>query len=393
MGRNAVWPPRLVNKPGTTEARTHYSGRWWSCGAWDTGTNKPTQAAREKHARLIAMWAVDPDAVLRPAGEYLVADLLAEWIVSPSGPRSQVKRYQTTAMIRTLEPWADTPAAQFRLPHLTQWQEQFATILTYRKKLYSISTIKSFRSLIGEIFGWGELRDKVPFGTRAHLRMLCSTKIRHGANEKRRLPADSAAVKALYRHYAGTGKPAIAGLVAALWFTGARVQELTRLTVGQLHRGPKLETASGVKVNLAKYGVWAASLVEHKNADRGTDRVLFFGPRLQRIMAKLGLLERDPAKLLFDLHLDAYPGRVVSGSVGHEYTAGFLCSSFIKATGRLGVRRTTPRQLRTAAAHRVQARLGRDAARAFLGHSLSGNTDRYTGEDFVTASKVSRKLG
>ena len=59
---------------------------------------------------------------------------------------------------------------------------------------------------------------------------------------------------------------------------------------------------------------------------------------------------------------------------------------------KLGVPRTYPRQLRTACGHRVQSKMGYDAARAFLGHTRGGITTRYTGEDFVTAAKVAAKM-
>lgn len=201
----------------------------------------------------------------------------------------------------------------------------------------------------------------------------------------------------------------VAGLVELLLATGARPGELVGL------RAVDIDTTGPV---------WSARLDYHKNAWRGDERTLHFGPRAQAVLRPL-MLRRPVNEPLFSPrdHLDERredatvhrrpnqkpsprdTGRVV----GDTYTPSDLSRAVHRAVAAANRARAAelgrplePHEiledwhvyrLRHTAATRFRREFGIEAARVSLGHKDAGITLTYAEQDRELAARVASRLG
>ena len=170
-------------------------------------------------------------------------------------------------------------------------------------------------------------------------------------------------------------------LVALLWSCGARAGEVVDLRPSDLERDGD---------------VWLLRVAQHKNAHRGQQRVIAFGPRGQRILAR-AMEGRDDDAPLFSAREgaaemkrrsatkgkprrpDQKPNpRMTDRTIGEAYTVASAGRALARACDRAGVPRWTLHQLRHSRGHALYERLGDLASvGAALGHADPRSTARY----------------
>ncbi|HUQ72558.1 MAG TPA: tyrosine-type recombinase/integrase [Planctomycetaceae bacterium] len=148
-------------------------------------------------------------------------------------------------------------------------------------------------------------------------------------------------------------------LVDLLTFTSARPSELLGLTTGAIDQ-------SGT--------VWHARIVQHKNAHRGHERTLYFGPKAQLILRRY-------------LKPDAADDRLFSTSVDT------LTKAIRDACKRAKVNRFSAYHLRHTGATLLRDEIGLEAAQAVLGHRHADMTLHYSAAASKAATEAVRKIG
>lgn len=375
MGRRPNWPPRLVQKPNTAEARTWHAGRWWTCGKWDVGRDVPTPAAKAQHARLIARWVADPGSATRPAGEYLLADLLADWCESTDGPATEAGRKRLRLAVGLLGPLLEAPAASLTPAALSAWR----TGISAGRSRY---TVKAYTLPVLLAYQWGEDSDRIPEGLAARLWAAVARRDTPGAAAVPRAPADVKAVAKVAK-WLSSHRPDAAALFRVHSLTGARVEELLVLTAGDVRTRGAFATRRGARLDLTREGVWAADLLDrHKTAKEGKERVLVFGPKAQKVLAPL-LRGKGPGEPLFP-----------PLGKGGVYRASAYWHAVASACEGSGVPHFAPRALRQMVADRVRDVLGVEWAAAYLGHSGGSVTERhYLTLSLKKAAEAARAVG
>ncbi len=318
MGRKHQWPPKARPHRPSGRDRVRWMGHDYYLG--------PIGSAASRRAYLTLLNKLEAEGVEKPAPPDVttVGRVCSEW-----GPAA-LKKYgadnpECLAYEAALRPllamFADLPADGFGDDELEAVRDRMVAAGNCR------NVCNRRTSRIRTVWRWGgttcrasRTRKKklVPKGAWAHLRSLPPlARGENGVRETRRVrPAEWPAVVAVCRRV----NPSVRGLLLAQWFTGARPGELMRMVVGDL---------------VEDCGVGTHRPAQHKNAWRGHERVVQFGPRALAAVRKL--LE--------------------------------------------GKRRIT-------------RELGLDAARSALGQASIMTTDRYAaGGDEKTAGDVARKCG
>lgn len=384
MGRKPNWPPNLVRKPGTAEARTYHAGRWWTCGLWDVARGEATKEAIDRHHQMCGRWKADPGSAVRPRGEYLLADLWRDWAASGDGPRTAYARQMARLTLDSLGPLAAAPAAAFGPVELLAWQADLGERL-------AANTIRPMRAAVLQAFGWAEDAGRVPEGVAGRLeRAIGRRKNRAtpGRPMKPRPPAVAEHVAACLAVLDGR-YPGVAALVRVHALVGSRVEELLELDAADVLKAGELVTPRGARLDLTKQKVWAAVCRRHK-MEREKDRVLVFGPKARKLLAPL---LKGCAGRVFDLQ---------AGRTDNYHRGGDSLKARLHAYWRAvryaclkaKVPHWTPRQLRQAVADRVRDALTAEHAAAYLGHGPKGVTERhYLTTALGKAAEAARAVG
>ena len=140
--------------------------------------------------------------------------------------------------------------------------------------------------------------------------------------------------------------------------TAARSGELLKLTTEMLDR---------------RGAIWTAKITNHKCAHHGKERVLYFGPLAQLILARY--LSADPSQRLFPVRRDTY-----SKAIGY-------------ALKKLKLPHWSPHWLRHTAASRYREEFGLESAQVMLGHSKADMTQLYAQQNHKAAVAVVAKIG
>lgn len=203
-------------------------------------------------------------------------------------------------------------------------------------------------------------------------------------------PADSEHVKAT--------KPFVNASVRAM----IELQELCGMRPGEV---------CGLKAEMIdrKGPVWRCELKEHKNAHRGKRRVLFFGPKAQKVLVPF-LLKRAPGEYLFQpkdhweertanktgdgRRKDQLPTKRISErTVTDHYTKDTYHRAVKRACVKANVPHWHPNQLRHGVATEVREKFGIEAAGAVLGHAHLNTTEIYAQTSLALAERIAAEIG
>lgn len=376
MGRRGKRPHELVPTEHRGEARVWYLGRWHSLGPWDEKANAPSAAAAARLDELRAVWAADPTATPPRRGSPLMPEAWEEWRASPDAPPEHSRDYKLVARLLLIGPPShlETPTDKFTSSHLLELRGRLV------KKKLARWTISRRVAIVRQFFAWAVAKG---YATADTLHALNTLPPVQGVKEKEeRGIATAEEVEAV----AGAMTSQAADLLRLLALTGARPSELCRLTVGSVRRAGVWRSKKGLAVDLGVSGVWAGD-VSSKMRRKGIQRVIFFGPAAQALLA--GRL--DGRALSLPLFVT---------DEGKAYTAPLLLRYVKLACERLGCERITPYMIRHGVAARVQQEFGAEspglgylAAQAVLGHAIKGATSGYAGVDYQAAARVMAAMG
>jgi integrase len=255
---------------------------------------------------------------------------------------------------------------------------------------------------IRRLYKWAAGEELVPAGVYHGLQAIES--LRRGRTLARETqpvrPADETSVRAVLPY---ASKP-VAAMMELQLLTGMRSGELVILRPRDVDRAAE---------------TWMYEPSEHKTAWRSHKRVVPFGPRCREILTPF--LVRSPAAYCFvpaetmrevnrqrsesrttPLSCGNRPGSNRKAEPAREPGDRYCTASYrraveyaISAARRAGLTIASfhPHQLRHTAATRIRREMGRDAARALLGHRHMKITDDYAEIDETLAVEAARRFG
>ena len=252
-------------------------------------------------------------------------------------------------------------------------------------------------SIIVRMFKWAVAEQLVPVTVFEALRAVPGLKKRRttapeGPGVK---PVPEADVQVVLGHL-----PAIvADMVLVQRLTGCRPSEVCIIRPGDIDR-------SG--------DVWTYRPESHKTEHHGKERVIFIGPKAQRLLTPY--LLRPAEAYCFDpresetkrrgrahanrktpLSCGNRPGtnrkRRPMRRAGEQYTTSSYRRAIHRACDLAGIDRWGPNRLRHSAATEVRREFGLEAAQVVLGHASADITQTYAERDAELARDVIRRIG
>ncbi len=352
MGRRANWPPKVIPH-SSGQDRVQFGGKTYYLG------KSGSPESRAAYVELIGRLATEERIGDSPG--LTVLQVAAFWYIraqSECTPQECDNYRHALAPLVALH--GNVPAAQIAGPHLRAVQQDMIA------RRWKRSHINRSVGRIRTVWRWAEEEGHVPAGSWSVVSAVKPLgRPRPGIEESRPVqPVPWVSVA----HAAYIGAPAYLRLYLLLaWWCGARPGELARLRVKDIdQRG---ET-------------WLARVPQHKNAWRGHERVIVFGPEARHLLEWRLLDATDPDDL------------VCPTSRGEQFTRSSLGLAIARACKRAGVPHFHSYQLRHAFRVRVTRLSGMDAARILMGHRSIDTTARYgAGADMGLAIEAARKAG
>lgn len=444
MPRQRKWPPPISHcyRDGVDRVRIYgIDGRARRITLGPTGSEEAKSAYRklikaEEEARLKAEG--QQPAAPPPTGR-TVAEVLARYTEEMVNRRERLGKLsssQAKRVKRALRPvvvrFGDLDADQFTVGNL----EEVRGILLVSRGCRNCKVLKEKAAAAGEpaptclrcqtrpglnrkyvnalvrcivrAFRWGSRRKIIPATVHAELATLEG--LRHGdegRDSDEVLPADMDDVERVVPLLPAP----LAAVVRLQVLTGARPNELLRLTPADLNRSGKVVIKPGQTVDTAGK-VWSLSPAEHKNAWRGHSRLILFGPTAQAILQPF-LEGRKPDAFLFSpreavaaLHArqranrktPVQPSQVQRArdqaarpkrkAPGEKYTPGSYRQAVQRVCDRLGIQRFFPYQLRHNAGTWLVDEYGWELARIVLGHKSIDVTRIYAADSVGKAAEA-----
>ncbi len=245
-------------------------------------------------------------------------------------------------------------------------------------------------SRVRGLLKWAVAHELLPAGAYERLRAL--EPLRRGEATER--PGVTTVPREYIRRIRRHLPAPVRALISLQELSGARAAELLGL------RAIDLDTTGEV---------WSWELADHKTAHLGKRRVLYFGPRAQRI---LGLCMRrwrpvdaplfSPREAEAARHERATTHRrsgqkpnprATDRKLGDRYTTASYRRAIHRACDKAGVPRWGPHRLRHNAATAVRREFGLELARLVLGHADISTTQLYAEADDKKLKEVAKRLG
>lgn len=137
--------------------------------------------------------------------------------------------------------------------------------------------------------------------------------------------------------------------------------------------------------------VWTVSLAKHKNAKKGKARVIYFGPRSQRILARFMSTDRPVNATLFD---PREAGGLSGSRAKHDrYNKDSFNRLLRRACEKAGVDRFTTYSLRHARGTKLREQFGEEGVTLGLGHSHADTARLYGEKNIKQAKRIAKQLG
>ncbi|HBE67302.1 MAG TPA: integrase [Planctomycetaceae bacterium] len=248
------------------------------------------------------------------------------------------------------------------------------------------------------IIRWAVSEGMVP--AEAVTALQCVQPLQMGRCEAKEAPpvtcVDEQLVSATLEHLT----PVLADMVRFQQLTGCRPGEVCSIKPAMVDRSSE---------------VWTVSLVQHKTAHRGKDRIIYVGPKAQKVLESY-LEDREPDSYCFSpieserqrralaaanratpMSCGNRPGTNVARKPrkqpGECYDTQSYGKAMRNACKRANLETWSPNQLRHNAATEIRKQFGLDAASVILGHSEVGVTQVYAEADKLKAIDVASRIG
>jgi integrase len=410
MGRPRIFPPKVHQNQG--QDRVYWNGKWHYLGA------SGSAEAKAEYGRLLALWAVDPNAVPMRSDEYLVSELCADFIESDQAPRDKRQRdIAIRAVELLLEHHLRTPVSDFGPLALSSWQSWLC------RQVYPIQHLKAGKQrwnrtyighlvrVIRSIWKWGVASERI--GEDRYRALLTVPGPRFGECREpvEVAAADPTAVEKVLARLSGP----VRAMLLLQRSSGARPGELCAMRPCDVHRSGKVRLPwTGAMFDCDAEKVWLYIPSKHKGTSRRKLRAIYFARQAQEILRPF--LDRDPETLCFSPREAVQEQRAAQraariaaggGSGGNrkkpaaapgrppsnEYSPRSYYIAIQRACQAAGVEPFTPYSVRHLVGQEVDHDFGLDAARDVLGHSDPRTTTRYAKANSKRAAEVARKRG
>lgn len=313
---------------------------------------------------------------------------------------------------RFLTGYLDTYVAEFGPVRLRAVRDEMLKVERNGEPL-SRSYVNEQVGRIRKMFRWGVQQETVPVGV--YQALMAVEGLREGRTTARETedvePVSDEIVEATIEHCTRI----VADMIRLQRMTGMRPGEVCCLTPAMVDRSGK---------------VWVADLPKHKTAWRGKDRMIYFGPRAQKILSRYLLRDANspcfsPAESEDERRSKNSDERVTPPGYGNSpgtnrksrprWTpgSGYSNDSYRRAIQYAVAKafplpedatdeqiaewkaqyQWSPNQLRHSAATEIRAKMGLEHASATLGHSDVSTTMVYAERDRNKAIEVALKLG
>ena len=388
MPRRTAVPSYRLHKPSGL-ARVLINGRHVYLGKY----NSPE--SREHYRRLLAeIGSPGYDAPPAAGNDGLtVVEMLAAYLeyaevyYRHSEELANIKK----ALRRLRELYGLTPAFEFGPKRLKSLRR------TMIKAGLSRGVINERIRVITRVFRWAAGEELIPHSVSKPLREVEG--LRKGFTEAREPhpvePVADTDVELTLPHLS----PVVADMVRLQRLTGARPSEICMMTPGAVDRTGE---------------VWAYRPVEHKNAWRGKERVIFLGPQAQDVLLPYLLRSEStycfsPAESEERRRAERHEQRRTPRSYGNRrgtnrkqrpqrsagdyYTRDSYRRAIHRACDLAGISRWSPNRLRHTAATEIRQRFGLEGAQTILGHASADVTQFYAQRDMALAARIRAKVG
>jgi integrase len=218
----------------------------------------------------------------------------------------------------------------------------------------SVRTINRYHNMILSAFRWAVQADMIPANVWQSLQSVGKLKpMRSRAKEPRTVePVAWSDVEAIRDHV----RPQVWSMICLQWWTGMRSGELLAMTVDEIVDRTYRPS-------------------RHKNAWRGHERIVHFGPNAWPIVT------------------EAMTGKGGSDRLFRGYTSQSYGRAIARACEAAGVPHWHPHRIRHSMACRIRERFGLDGSQAVLGHKTTKAAEIYAKNSTALAREVVDELG
>lgn len=365
-----------------------------------------SQESRDKYAALKAEWLVNRNAAKftgDESGPTMAGIALAylDHAEAYYGPGTELENLKL-ALRPISSLYAKLPASKFGVVEfraVRQWwldRQDGRRVRDGVKKL-SRQYVNSQMKRLTRVIKWAVGQGSIP--PAVHQAIQCVEPLKRGRSTAPEAepvkPVEQSVVDATCQHLT----PVVADMVKLQLLLGCRPGELCSLRPRDVHR---------VK------DVWEIRLAEHKTAWRGKERIIFAGPKAQRILSKYLLRGADehcfsPSEATEQRLAVRNEARTTPPSCGNVrgsnvkkrpkrkpgtcYTVESYGRAIRYACIRAKVEPWAPNRLRHSRATEIRARYGIEAASSVLGHAGLEVTQVYAEQDRNRAVRVAAEIG
>lgn len=339
--------PSYRHHKATGQARVTLDGRDHYLGTFGT------PESRARYDRLIAEYLGAGRRVVPVGQSITVAELADQYLRSEDARDGRDKR-----IVRLVVPlYGDVPVAEFGPLKLRACRSMLIEDDHVRLEV---------NRLVGRIvrmFRWGVSQEIVAPAIAQALSAVPGLRAGQATEGRRITPVSQEHVWATLTRLA----PQVAAAVQAQWWTGMRSGELLSMRPADLDRSAR---------------TWVYRPEKHKTAYRGIIRAILIGPRAQAVIEPWAA--GAPTLACF---------RPMIHAKHDHYTVDRYANAIARACRTAGVPHWHPHQLRHAAASRVRAAAGLDAAQVILGHRHAQTTEIYAEADRAKAAEIMARVG
>lgn len=360
MGRKKVFPPTVRVHKG--RERVSHNRVWYDLGP------SGSPEAKLKYAQLILQWQSEPASGALKADDYLVAELLADYLEQENSRCHERARY---AIKLFAERYGVMPVREVRARHLDEYKRWLCETKDEKGRLrWNITTVRQLLTTVRAVWEWGVVRGSTTPEQVVEFKAVKNP--RAGEARERRIvkPAPRDVLEKVLPHLT----PPVAGLLRLIAATGMRPSEACSLTPSQITRGGVADVPGRGMEDLGD--IWMVTLTSHKTVRKTGARYLLLSTEARSILEPLWDA-RKPDDPFFHPRTRKKP-----------YTVVALRKALRHTCKRLGIPHVHTYQFRHLRAVLLDEQHGREVARAVLGHTSEHMTSHYTGRNFAAAKKA-----